>query len=369
MTAAMRGSLLALPVLLLAACACSTPSHRAAERWRVEPWPAAERMFRGDPDWRGGDAAYAIPLDAGTGEARTLWLFGDSFVARAPGATQRAGCAMVRNSIGVQHGADPESARMEFAWRRGKDGPADWLPPDGDTWHWPLHGLCVGDAVIVFCTRVVRDADPRSLGFRATGWTAFRLGGIAGPPAEWSCERLAVPEAAFAVVVGTAVVAEGGHVHAFALREPGDHAVSLVRWPREAFARGELLAPQWWDGDRWRPHAQLTAAPAPLFAEGAPEFTVLADPRHGYVMVQSLGFGASELAVRTAPALTGPWSAPSVLFRPPGSDREGVFTYAGKGVRLRDGTVLATWASNAWDFGRLVRDETLYYPHCVRLWP
>ncbi|MFO1077015.1 MAG: hypothetical protein U1E73_04730 [Planctomycetota bacterium] len=351
----------ALAAALAFAAACSGPAG-----FRAEPWPAAERLFRSEPDWRGGDAAYAIPLGGEGAAARTLWLFGDSFVARAPGATQRAGTAMVRNSIAVQNGDDPATARMEFASRRDANGPADFFPGDGGEWFWPLHGLRIGEAVVVFGARIARDETPKSLGFRVVGWTAFLVRGVDGPPAAWALARLPVPACPFPTVVGTAVVADAEHVYAYALREPGDHAVFLLRWPRERVAQGDLLGPEWRDGERWVAHRELRLAPRPVLAEGAPEFAVLRDGA-AFAMVQTLGFPTGDLVVRTAPAPWGPWSEPLRLLHPPQSDRQGLLVYAGKATPLADGSWLATYASNAFDFGTLVRDESLYYPHCVRI--
>jgi hypothetical protein len=344
-------------ILAVLVAACASPTAPIAE-----PWPALERLFRSDPRWRGGDAAYSVDL----GNGSTLWLFGDSFVAR-PYSDGRRGCAMVRNSIAVQTGVEPRTATIAFAWRSTLAQPASWFQEDGDVWHWPLHGVRVGDAVTVFATRVRSTGEPGPFGFRAVGWTAFRITGVDGPIDAWRCERLATPDAPFPVVVGTAVLALGAHVLAYALREPGDHAVFLARWPRDAFARGDLESPEWFDAGRWRPHAELRAAPTPVLAEGAPEFTVHR-ALDGYAMVQTVGFGAADLAVRTAPAPEGPWSEPRVVYRSPESDRDGVFVYAGKAHPHLGGERLgATFASNAWDFGRLVSDESLYFPHCVLL--
>ena len=348
----------ATAALHLGACAGGAAPRTSA----AEPWPEAEKLFHSDHRWRGGDAAYSVDL----GDGRTLWLFGDSFVAR-PGSDGRRGCAMVRNSIAVQTGADPATALMSFSWRGTVDQPASWIPEDGDVWHWPLHGLRVGDAVTVFCTRVQRTAAEGPFGFRAVGWTAFRITGVDGPVDSWRCARLPSPATPFDVVVGTSVLTDGSHVLAYALREPGDHAVLLVRWERDDFARGELGSPEWHDGGQWRAMDHLTSAPAPVLAEGAPEFTVCR--RNGaFVMVQTIGFGATDLGVRTAPRPEGPWSEPTIVFRPPESDLEGVFVYAGKAhAHVGGGDLLATYAANAWDFGRLVDDTTLYFPRCVRI--
>ncbi|MEA2698994.1 MAG: hypothetical protein QOI66_3265, partial [Myxococcales bacterium] len=40
-------------------------------------WPDADALFRRDPRWLGGDAAFSVAL----GGDRILWLFGDSFIA------------------------------------------------------------------------------------------------------------------------------------------------------------------------------------------------------------------------------------------------------------------------------------------------
>src|SRR4051794_33801283 len=75
---------------------------------------AADALFHQDPRWLGGDGAYSIDL----GDDRTLWLFGDSFIATSPALTRRES-TLVRNSVAVMTGRDPHTATMEFAWRDG----------------------------------------------------------------------------------------------------------------------------------------------------------------------------------------------------------------------------------------------------------
>jgi hypothetical protein len=98
--------------VILALFGCAGPSSPASPAYPQEsaPWPAADLLFRAEPRWLGGDAAYSIALDQG----RVLWLFGDSFVTRAAGAT-RKDAVMVRNSVGVQTGSDPTTATFSFA--------------------------------------------------------------------------------------------------------------------------------------------------------------------------------------------------------------------------------------------------------------
>src|SRR5690606_14080519 len=225
----------------LAACpppprdAPPTAVRSAAPESGALPWADAAALFRRDPAWRGGDGASSIVLDP----ERRLWLFGDTFVAR-PGADGRAGCGMPRNTIALQQGRDPPTPRMPFFRHATEDTPTAGFPADGDVWHWPLQGIRLDASVLVFCTRVTSTTEHGPFAFRAVGWAAFRITGVDGPPDTWTSERLPTPDTPFDVVVGTAVVADGDHVHAYALREPGDHAVLLLRWPRAALAAGPL---------------------------------------------------------------------------------------------------------------------------------
>jgi len=139
--------------------------------------------------------------------------------------------------------------------------------------------------------------------------------------------------------------------------------VFLARWSSAEFAAGTLTSPQWWTGGGWTEHADLSGPPAVVIADAATEFSI----SPGWLQVQTLGFGATTIGVRTAEEPEGPWSSPVEVFRPPESDREDAFVYAGKGhPELAGADLVVTYAANAWDFGDLIADPTLYYPPFVR---
>jgi hypothetical protein len=55
-------------------------------------------------------------------------------------------------------------------------------------------------------------------------------------------------------------------------------------------------------------------------------------------------------------------------YRPPESDRADVFVYAAKSHRqLAGADLVATYASNHFDFATLVANDSLYYPRFVRI--
>jgi len=121
--------------LLLTAALCSWPQSMPAQQtaaWTIAatPWPEADALFHQDPRWLGGDDAYSVDL----GNGRVLWLFGDSFIATSAKRSRRES-QMVRNSIAIQHGYDPATAKMEFFWRGRDQTPASFFAEKGGIWH------------------------------------------------------------------------------------------------------------------------------------------------------------------------------------------------------------------------------------------
>ena len=339
--------------------ACVAPPASAPVVWRGESWPEADRLFHSDPRWLGADAAFSIPL----GGERVLWLFGDTFVATSDRGL-RSESRMPRNTIAVQHGLDPSRATIEFHWGQGA---TSWMADEGERWFWPGHGVRLpGGPLVIFWSRVA--ATPgEGLGFRADGWKATLIENPDDAPAAWRARDLARPAFPAGILPAQGLVLEGEFVLGLAIREPGDHAGFALRIPAAELARGELAGLELWDGAWTR--ASAASRPIPVLADAAPECSVHFDrAARRYVHVRSLGFGATTLAIATAERLTGPWSEPAVLFRPPECDRERPFVYAGKAhPELRGADLVATYATNSFDFAEAVRDTSLYYPRFVRL--
>ena len=338
----------------------------APTAWRITagPWPEADELFHQEPRWLGGDAAYSVPL----GGDRTLWLFGDSFIATSD-AFVRTESVMVRNSVAVQIGLDPATAAIEFSWHEAAaGGPSSWLPEAGEEWFWPLHGIRLGGSLTLFFLR--ETAVSGGLGFEAVGSAAFRVSSPDEPSGAWVLEPLGLPPTTFPVAIGTSVLAADRNVYAYAVEEPGDHDVYLLRWDETDFAAGRLDAPEWWDGAAgWLPHAALTGPPAAVFRDAQTELTVSSGVLPDrLVEVQSRGFGDTTIAVRLSPAVEGPFTAMRDAFHPPESTFPGVFVYAGKAhPELLGADLVVTYAANASDFARLLSDTSLYYPRFVRL--
>lgn len=354
-----------LAVLLLLAACHDVEAPRATHAVGSEPhfsasaWPEADLLFHRDPRWLGSDAAFSVDL----GHERVLWLFGDTFIATSEHHLRRES-HMVRNTIAVQRGLDPSRAEIDFLW---KPGPASWFPEQGKEWYWPQHGVRIPDGPLILFWSRVHETPGEGLGFMADGWTAVSIDNPDASPDLWQPRVLETPRFPSGILPAQGLFVEGDFVYGLAIREPGNHEGFALRIAISALRRGDLAQLVLWDG-HWTPASECTA-PVAVIADAAPEFSLCLSAKLGrYVHVRSLGFGATTLALGTSEHVTGPWSAPIEVYRPPESDRKDAFVYAGKAhPELLGADLVATYASNSFDFEKLVSDSSLYYPRFVRV--
>lgn len=366
MSAGAGGRWLVAAALAVALAGCAASPAR--------PWPEAEALFHQEPRWLGGDAALSIDL----GDGRRAWLFGDSFVS-PEGSSGRLAARMVRNTLAVQSGSDPRHAHMEFAWGLAADGgPGDVFPAGDGQWFWPGGGFRrPGGPLVVFLFRM--QATPGAgLGFATRGHAIAIIEDPDAPPSRWQPRVVDLAAAPFDAVPALAVVIDGPHAVALAIRQSGRHAGALVRYCAETLERGEDADPEWWLGGAlgWVRQSTLGGAtPAWVIDDAGAEASIHRDGRTGhYVHVASYGFGDTHIGVRTASALTGPWSPPALVYRPPESTAANPFVYAGKAhpglAGLAPGELAVTYVANSFRFGDLLTPEgerALYWPRWVRI--
>ncbi len=319
-------------------------------------------MFRQDPRWLGADAALSIPLE----DDRIVWLFGDTFIGDGK-SPDRAGSAMIRNSIGIEEGNDPLKDRMRFFWRQDAKGrPASFFPEKGGEWYWPGHGAQVDDdSLAIFLTKVALSPGT-PLGFKVSGHALAVVENIRASPDAWAVRIIdGPPDRGF--VPAAAVVREGKYFIALAVANNGTADGALVRYAPEALRRGDLSAAEWWTGNGW----STTEEKAVVVIPGAgPEGSLHWEKKLGcYIHVASHGFGATRIAVRMAPALTGPWSPPRIVFEPEESRAPEAFVYAAKAHPELNvvGGLAVTYVANTFQPDQLFTNEGfhLYWPRFV----
>ena len=356
-------AVLLLCQLLQSSCAAqrqSPPTEDGNTDLQATSWPQADRLFRSDPRWLGGDAAFSVDLGSG----RVLWLFGDSFVATHAGATRRQS-TFIRNSVAIQTGYDPSQATFDSYARNRHGQPVEFAPSNDSTWLWPLDGIKLGNRLLLFYMRMASDPDKNSLGFQSVGRSAFMVDNPDAEPSRWKPRLLEGPETQSKMLIGMSIIHERGFVYAFVLNDVS-HDAYLLRWPSDEAVAGNLSSPQWWCGEEngWR---TSSANRRVVIHNAGSEFSVQRDPCGGFLEVNSVGFGATTIVFRHAVRLEGVWSKPQRLYRPPESDEPHAFVYDGKGhSELAGADLVITYTANGTD-ERLATDISIYFPPFVRV--
>jgi len=277
---------------------------------------------------------------------------------------------MVSNSLAIQRGYDPTTAAIEFFWRSTPDRPVPYFPDFDGGRYWPGHGVRIGDRLLLFLMEVQSRSD--GLGFEVVDWRAVLVLTPGLDPHEWDLQWLEGPANDLRIIVGSGgVVARDGFVYAFSSQEPNArHDVYLVRWPERDVRDGRLERMEWWGGDvGWLTHDDEEHDPVPVFRNGQTEFTVhYDDDRHVFIVMQTMGFGKAVVVRRTAPDLTGPWSAPDTIFSPAQRAFPRILIYQAKAhPHLEGARLVVTYCTNSMDFADHQSEPWLYYPRFARI--
>jgi hypothetical protein len=142
----------------------------------------------------------------------------------------------------------------------------------------------------------------------------------------------------------------------------------VARLPIALATNGDFSKLEWWTATRqWIAQSEMRLRPAPVFENGSTELSVHWEKAtKRYVEVQSLGFGASNISMRSSKEITGPWSPLQAIYLPPESREPDPFVYAGKAhPELEGADLVATYAANGSE-KRLAEDMSIYFPRFIR---
>ncbi len=343
-----------------------------SKSFKAEAFEEAEPLFHQNARWLGADAALSIPLD----NNRTLWLFGDTFIAES-GSHTRVGSKMVRNTIAIQNGIDPLRAKMDFHWKEDINGlPSSFFPERAKHWYWPGHGSRVDTGELIIFLYIIKATTEQSLGFKCVGYAVAVIKNPDIPVERWNPSIIDIATSKFDAIPATAVIQDGNYTVALAIAQKGVHSGTLVRYPTSLLKKGNVNKAQWWTGKKrgWILESMLgDDKPETVLDDAGSECSVHWDERKKlFVHIASYGFGASTIGLRTAKKLTGPWTSVSTIYSPPESNVSGAFVYAAKAhpelTSLNPNDLIITYATNSFKLNDLFSKEgetSLYWPRFV----
>jgi hypothetical protein len=360
------GGFLAAFLLLLHAC-------QPLPKPTVEVMPAYEALFSNSRGWIGADAVYSVAL----APDRVLWLFGDTFLGVVEDGRRRD-AVIVNNSVAVQTGMTPDTARIDFSFGRDTDGqPAAVIEPaDGRGWFWIYDGIRTADGLFLFAVQIERSPDTSVFGFRLIGNWLCRIENPDKAPNRWQITQRRLPwstdEEKDQVLFGSALLVADDFLYIYGAR---DRRVEGRLQKRMVLARVRL--DRLLDFDRWRFFADGQWSPSyheasAISEDVANEYSVSHLPHLGkYVLVYSQSGLSPNILARLADRPAGPWGSPIRLYRCPeaGWDKR-IFCYAGKAhpeVSAQAGELIVTYVSNATELELLEADARLYRPRFLRV--
>lgn len=361
--------LLALATFLLFSCASAW--GLAAHTPCTPSFPLQQGQTYG---WLGADAAYSIPLPRG----RDVWIFGDTLYGKHR-VVNNGHPVMVRNSIGIST-CDPAGQwHLTYVIRKDKAGhPQDFFTVQHPhTWYWAMDGFVSGKHlwVTLLCVRNAPSTKSNALGFETCGTDLARISYSGANPQRWPITYFSlVLDGVHAYPSATAVV-HSRYAYIFAQQESGTRPLLVTRIPLKGLDNPEKHLEYLTAKDGWK-HGFDPQLAKHVMERGSSELSIRYHPklkRWLAVMFAPDGF-SSKIILRSAPKLTGPWTAGQVIYSvpemqpgTPGYNKD-TFCYAAKEhPEFEHGDLVFTYACNTFDVEKLATDTNIYFPRVVRM--
>jgi hypothetical protein len=130
---------------------------------------------------------------------------------------------------------------------------------------------------------------------------------------------------------------------------------------------GNLSNPSIWVVDQWKNDLDQLPSNAVLF-KGQTEFSVhYEEYLNKYIQIQTVGFGRVPLGYRMAAKPQGPWEDLVVFYMPEFGDKQEFVYSANAHPELKSNGLIVTYNINNFDFGKLVENDSIYFPQIIKL--
>lgn len=356
-------------LMLLASAFGTSPAH--AQKFDCTPkFP----LQLGHTDgWLGADAAYSIPLHDG----RDVWIFGDTLFGKKR-SVHDGWPRMVRNSIGISTCTNGHW-NIHYVIRKDEHGtPRDFFTAQHpNSWYWALDGFTYKNDlwVTLLCVRNSKNAKSNALGFEFCGSDLARVSFAGANPQKWDIQYFPlVPDGTNAYPSATAVV-HGKYAYIFAQQDAGTRPLLSTRIPLDGLSDPVSNLQYLAKSDQWKSGFDPQNAKH-VMEQGISELSVRYHPKLKKwlaVMFAPEGF-SSKILLRTAPSLTGPWSAGQVIYQVPemqpthsGYDKD-TFCYAAKEhPEFEHGDLVFTYVCNTMAVPKIATNLNIYFPRAIRM--
>jgi len=331
--------------------------------------------FAAKAPWQGADAAYSIPLQDG----RVVWIFGDTLYGdkrEVNGNDPK----MVHNTIGVST-CNNGQWKLDYSIKRDAKGEFDsfFKPQKNDgTYYWALDGVEHNHElwITLVCVRNKPNSDAFALGFEICGTDLAHVTGIKEDPQNWKISYSPLVADGMHANPSASALIDGDYLYIFTLYEEGTRPQILARIPLKGLKDPQKNLQYLGSDDKWHDGFEPAKAKA-VMARGASEMSVRYHPelKKWVAVMMDPQIFSDKVILRTAPSMTGPWTAGDVIYQvpimqtsDPRYDKD-TFCYAGKEHPEfeKSGELLFTYVCNTMKPAKLPAETDVYFPQVVTM--
>jgi len=264
--------------------------------------------------WLGGDGGVAVPISS----AKTVWLFGDTYVGRKD-QTTRQGAAMV-TTIGVgTRGADGVMDMQYFWHDMYSDHPDHFFQSHTNRYKfWPLDGFMYDGNLYVIMSKIgpLPGLSPDNIfNFSVIGLTLAKVTDPAvSSPRDWQIDFIPWSHALDAGQYQGGLAKDDKFVYLFMAK--GGKQNFLVRLPLAKLESPDSSVEYFSRDETWKFGIDSSDAKV-LFEDPLIGRANYIPELKEWLVVYGPYFGEDAIYFRTAPELVGPWSDRQVLYKCP----------------------------------------------------
>jgi hypothetical protein len=338
----------------------------------VEALPQYEMLFSNENGWTGADGAYSVALNQNT----MAWFFGDTWIGQIKYG-RHLNATLINNSVAIQQGMTPATAKLDFYWGRAADGKpaALFQPADGRGWFWVFDAVMTRGGLYVFLIQTERTQGEAVFDFKVIRtW----LGHVDNPtemPLNWRIKQIPIPWGEFSasgtILWGSAVLRVDDDLFVYGTAEDGGSTAGhkdmiLARVPLSVladFSKWRFYAGGSWVSDFKQASRLLKNVPN--------EYSVsyLAGLKQ-YALVYSEDGLSHNILARLSRHPQGPWGDAMQLYQCPEVRwDDSIFCYAAKAHAVfsrNPDELVITYIANSVDFSKMANDARLYRPRFLR---
>ncbi len=326
--------------------------------------------------WLGGDGDVSVPIN----DTTTLFIFSDTYVGNInQKSRQEAGMNMVSNTVAVATCLPNGETDMKYFWNNMySDNPEPIFKTHTNRYrYWVLGAFMIKNNLYVVLNKVGNKpgAPPDEIfNFSLLGFSLAKISNPYDAPDEWNIELSPLNDFKNPLMgLGPHVVLED-YIYFFVSRD--DKAQILVRKQLDFIDKTEkpfeyfALDKTWKEG--------LNTNDMDTIVNGFRSTTVNYHPEmKQWVMISDVLFMDNKIKMRTAPALTGPWSDEIVIYEIPevtpgnSSYSKSNFCYlAREHIQYYDSinhVMLLTYDINNSDFSEILSSPKIYTPKIITI--